>query len=126
MSDAVALALIGMFRSWGEMFVQNLAVIVPAVGTAIIGYMTWRNNQRSERRAQEMQCKVDEVKQVARISDEHATLIAKGAERKGVEIGVDIGIKTERLRTSDLQALKASYKPESTDVFMSRTDPDKP
>lgn len=118
MSDTVALALIGMFRSWGEMFVQHLAVIVPAVGSAVVGYMTWRNNQRSERRTRSLLEEVESVKQVAKLSDEQAALIAKGAERAGFEGG----IRTERMRASDIGKLQASFQPESTDVFMRRTD----
>ena len=123
MSDAVALALIAMFQSWGDAFASNLHLTLPAAGTALIAWMTWRNNQKSEARAEILKTKVAEVEAAAITTAAQAELMVKGAERRGVEIGM----KTERLRTSDLQALRDDYKPESTDVFMSRTDPhDKP
>lgn len=122
MSEAVALALIAMFHSWGDLMWQNLAAIIPAIGSALVAYMTWRNNVKSERRAQALRDEVDKVRKVASISSEQAELMAKGAERRGVEIGM----QTERLRTSDLQALRAGFRPESTDAYMDRTDPEKP
>ncbi len=119
MSDAVVLALIAMFQSWGDKFIANLAIIVPAVGTAIIGYMTWRNNVKSVERAERLKAQIALVEAQACRTKEETALVAKGAERKGVEIG----IQTERKRASDFGTLRQEFKPESTDVFMTGKGP---
>lgn len=116
MSDAVWLALIAMVQSWGDKLITNLSVIVPAVGTALIAWMTWRNNQRSVERAERVKERIAEAAEAAKRTQEEAALMAKGAERRGFEGG----IATERNRASDLGALKASFNPESTDVFMKK------
>jgi len=121
MSDAVALALIAMFQSWGDALASNLHLTLPAAGTALIAWMTWRNNQKSEGRSRTLREEVESVKASAITTAAQAALMAKGAEQRGVEIGIE----AERLRASDFQRMKATFSPESTDVFMARTD-DKP
>jgi len=119
MSDTVILALIAMLQSWGNSFWDNIAVIIPAIAAAI---MLWRQNERNERksaeRADALNCKIESVEAAAVTTAEQAALMAKGAERQGVEIG----IKTERLRASDFQRMKPTFTPENTDVFIVRTD----
>lgn len=119
MSDAIVLALIAMIQSWGDKFIANLAVIAPAIGTAIIGWMTWRNNQKSVERAEAVKARIAEMEAIAARTKDEAALMAKGAERKGFEGG----IQTERNRASDLGRLQADFKADSTDVFMARKDP---
>jgi HAMP domain-containing protein len=114
MSDPVVLALIDMIKSWGNVLFANLAVIVPAIGTAIIGWMTWRNNQRSNERAEILKDHIALIEAQAKRTKEEAALMAKGAERKGFEGG----IRTERNRASDLGALQASFRPNDTNTFM--------
>jgi len=134
MSDTVALALIAMFQSWGDALASNLHLTLPAAGTALIAYMNWRYNKKaeeraeilnrnSEARAKFLSDKVAEVETSAVTSARQAELMAKGAERRGVEIGIEAGVEQERKRASDFSTLQSNFSPESTDVFMVRTDP---
>lgn len=118
MSDPIILALIDMVKSWGNALFANMAMIVPAIGTAVIGWMTWRNNQKSSERAEILKNQIALIEAQAKRTKEEAALMAKGAER----LGFEGGIKTERNRASDLGRLQASYNPEKTDAFMARTD----
>lgn len=116
MSDPIAIALIDMFKSWGNVLFANLAVIVPAVGAFIIGRMTWNNNQKSIERAEILRNQIALIEAQAKRTKEEAALMAKGAER----LGFEGGIKTERNRASDLGRMQ--FNPEKTDAFMARTD----
>ncbi len=119
MSEAVQLALIGMIQSWGNAFWQNIAVIIPAVvGAVILWVQNRRNDKRSEERANGISHQLGKVGEAAVTTAEQAALMAKGAEQRGVELGIE----AERLRASDLQSLRTRFQPESTDVFMARTD----
>ena len=100
MSDAVLIALIGMIQSWGNTIANGLAVTVPALGTALIAWMTWRNNQRSAARSEELKAdlaaKATEIKTTvgAQITDHTATTslyLKKGIERTQAEELLAIG-----------------------------------
>jgi len=134
MSDTVALALIAMIQSWGDALASNLHLTLPAAGTALIAFMNWRYNKKAEERAEALNlasdarakviaAKVAEVEAAAITSTRAAELMAKGAERRGVEIGIEAGVEQERKRASDFSTLQSNFAPESTDVFMARTDP---
>ena len=134
MSDTVALALIAMIQSWGDALASNLHLTLPAAGTALIAFMNWRYNKKAEERAEALNlasdarakviaAKVAEVEAAAITSTRAAELMAKGAERRGVEIGIEAGVEQERKRASDFSTLQSNFSPESTDVFMVRTDP---
>jgi hypothetical protein len=102
---------------WQGLF-SNLAAIITAIGgVAFLAWQNSRNNQKSERRSREVQSRIESVKDVAITTADQAEKLAKGAERMAVEQYIE----TERNRASDLQALRADFKPESTDVFMERT-----
>ena len=121
MSDAVALALIAMVQSWGLAAINNGPAIFMAIGSVIVTVGGWWISRSVKKQGEAITQQVHSVQAAAITTAEQAALMAKGAEQRGVEIGIE----AERLRASDFQRMKATFSPESTDVFMARTD-DKP
>lgn len=121
MSDTVAIALIGMFEKWGLAIIEHGPGIVMAIGSVIVTVGGWWISRKVSNQGRQIVQSVESVKAAAVTTADQAQLMAKGAERRGVEIG----IQTERNRASDLQALRDNYRPESTDVFMARTEDEK-
>lgn len=118
MSEEVILALIGMVQSWGNALFANLAGVVAATGTAVIAFMTWRNNQKAAARAQEIKEEVQEVKKVAVLSSEQAQLMGDGRERRGF-VG---GIKEGRNQASGPAPL-SDFQPQKTDAWIAGKHP---
>lgn len=119
MSETVQLAIVSMVQSWGIAFIEQGPVWLAGLTSFIVGVGGWWISRKVTAQHKNIVQQVCEVKDVAVRSKEEAELQIKGAERKNVELG----IQTERLRASENAALTASYKPESTDVFMARLEP---
>ena len=119
MSEAVQLAIIAAVQSWGNSLFENLSGIVPAVGTALIAFMTWRYNRKSEERANTIKAEVVAVKSAAVLSSEQAEDIATGRERKGYVNGIE----KERSRASRPAPLTSDFQPQQTDAWVSGRTP---
>jgi len=119
MSDEVILALIAMVQSWGNSLFNNLAGVVAATGTAIIAYMTWRNNVKAAARAEEIKAEVVAIKSAAVLSSEQAEDIATGRERKGYVNGIE----KERSRSSRPAPLTSDFQPQQTDAWIAGKPP---
>lgn len=125
MSDAVVLALIAMFQSWGDKFIANLAIIVPAVGTAVIGWMTWRNNAKSVERAERLKAQIALVEAQATRSTKEVSQAFAAGKREGYVEGIPEGVKQAVTGFNSIpQPLKPrQFDPMSTDVFMTGKGP---
>jgi len=118
-SEAVQLAIIAAVQSWGNSLFENLSAIVPAVGTALIAFMTWRYNRKSEERANTIKAEVVAVKSAAVLSSEQAEDIATGRERKGYVSGIE----KERNRSSRPAPLTSDFQPQQTDAWIAGKPP---
>jgi len=118
-SEAVQLAIIAAVQSWGNSLFNNLAGVVAATGTAIIAFMTWRNNVKAAARAEEIKAEMQEVKNAAVLSNQQAEDIATGRERRGYVNGIE----KERSRASRPAPLASDFQPQQTDAWISGRPP---
>ena len=117
MSDAIALALIGMFREWGLAIIDKGPSILMAIGSVIVTIGGWWISRKVTAQHKDISNQVCNVREVAVRSKEEADLQAKGAERNAWAEA------TVKIRAESMPAaLRPDFKPESTDVFMGSPD----
>lgn len=105
-----------------DAFWNNLPAIIAAVAAAAVLWVQNRRlDRKSEDRVRQLGQQVADVKSAAVTTSEQAALMAKGAERAGVETGIDIGVEKERRRASEPAPL-ASFRADDTVEFMAGTD----
>jgi hypothetical protein len=125
MSEAVQLAFIAMLQSWGDNFIKILPTLTTAAGTAIVLVGGWWIGRTVKKHGEVVVQRLDRVETAATTSAKDAALMVVGAERNGFKNGIQEGVKQATSEFNSLpQALSPRpFKPESTDVFMRRTDP---